>query len=150
MTNQRLPAEWEPQDAILLAWPHKNTPWNWQLDDMVQLYEALVSVICDYADVVIALPETAISEVRERLAAMEIPLEYVYFYPVDSNDTWVRDFGPITVQTDSGMKLLNFEFNAWGEKYAFDLDNQVSKKMQMLDAFLLILNQLMWCWKVVQ
>lgn len=135
MTNQRLPAEWEPQDAILLAWPHKNTPWDWQLDDMVQLYEALVSVICDYADVVIALPEAAITEVRERLAAMEIPLEYVYFYPVDSNDTWVRDFGPITVQTDAGMKLLNFEFNAWGEKYAFDLDNQVSTKMQMLDAF---------------
>jgi agmatine deiminase len=135
MTNQRLPAEWEPQDAILLAWPHKNTPWDWQLDDMVQLYEALVSVICDYADVVIALPEAAITEVRERLAAMEIPLEYVYFYPVDCNDTWVRDFGPITVQTDAGMKLLNFEFNAWGEKYPFDLDNQVSTKMQMLDAF---------------
>lgn len=135
MTVQRLPAEWEPQDAILLAWPHKNTPWNSQLDDMVQLYEALVSVICDYADVVIALPETAISEVRERLVAMEIPLEYVYFYPVDSNDTWVRDFGPITVQTDTGMKLLNFKFNAWGEKYPFDLDNQVPIKLQMLDAF---------------
>lgn len=135
MTNQRLPAEWEPQDAILLAWPHKNTPWDWQLDDMVQLYEALVSVICDYADVVIALPEASITEVRERLGAMDIPLEYVYFYPVDSNDTWVRDFGPITVQTDAGMKLLNFEFNAWGEKYPCDLDNQVSAKMQVLDAF---------------
>jgi agmatine deiminase len=135
MTNQRLPAEWEPQDAILLAWPHKNTPWDWQLDDMVQLYEALVSVICDYADVVIALPEAAIAEVRERLGAMEIPLEYVYFYPVDTNDTWVRDFCPITVQTDAGMKLLNFEFNAWGKKYAFDLDNQVSTKMQALNAF---------------
>jgi agmatine deiminase len=135
MTNQRLPAEWEPQDAILLVWPHKNTPWDWQLDDMVQLYEALVSVICDYADVVIALPEAAIPEVRERLGAMEIPLEYVYFYPVDSNDTWVRDFGPITVQTDAGMKLLNFEFNAWGEKYSFDLDNQVSAIMQVLNAF---------------
>jgi len=135
MTNQRLPAEWEPQDAILLAWPHKNTPWDWQLDDMVQLYEALVSVICDYADVVIALPEAAIPEVRERLGAMEVPLEYIYFYPVDSNDTWVRDFGPITVQTDAGMKVLNFEFNAWGQKYPFDLDNQVSAKMQVLNAF---------------
>lgn len=135
MTHQRLPAEWEPQDAILLAWPHKNTPWDWQLDDMVQLYEALVSVICDYADVVIAIPEAEIPEVRVRLGAMEIPLEYVYFYPVDSNDTWARDFGPITVQTDAGMKLLNFEFNGWGEKYAYDLDNQVSVKMQELDAF---------------
>jgi agmatine deiminase len=135
MTKQRLPAEWEPQDAILLAWPHKNTPWSTHLDDLVQLYEALVSVICDFADVVIALPDAAISEVRARLGAMEIPLEYVYFYAVDSNDTWIRDFGPITVETEAGMKLLSFEFNGWGEKHAFDLDRQVSRKMHMLNAF---------------
>ena len=135
MTNQRLPAEWEPQDAILLAWPHKNTAWDWQLEDIIQLYEALVSVICDYADIVIALPDEALPEVRARLAAMDIPLEYVYFYPIDSNDTCVRDFGPLTVQTNAGMKLLNFEFNAWGKKYAFDLDNKVSENMHKLDAF---------------
>lgn len=135
MTNQYLPAEWEPQDAILLAWPHKHTAWNEQLDEVTQLYEALVSVICDFADVVIALPEEAITEVRAQLAAMDIPLEYVYFYPVACNDTWVRDFGPVTVRTAAGMKLLNFEFNGWGEKYSFELDNQVSIKMQALGAF---------------
>jgi agmatine deiminase len=135
MTNQRLPAEWEPQDAILLAWPHKGTLWGWQLDDVTQLYEALVSVICDFADVVIAIPEADISEVRSRLAAMEIPLEYVYFYPVNTDDTWVRDFGPITVQTPSGMKLLNFTFNGWGEKFKADLDNLTTQKLHELSAF---------------
>ncbi len=135
MTNQRLPAEWEPQDAILLAWPHERTPWREQLDDVVQLYEALVSVICDYADIVIALPEDEIVDVRARLAAMDIPLEYVYFYPVNTNDTWVRSFGPVTVQTDAGMKLLNFDFNAWGEKSACDLDNNVTEALQKMDAF---------------
>lgn len=135
MTSQRLPAEWEPQDAILLAWPHKNTAWDWQLDDMVQLYEALVSVICDFADIVIAIPEEEIPGVRSRLAAMEIPLEYVYFYPVASNDTWVRDFGPITVQTEQGMKLLDFNFNGWGEKFKFDLDNAITKKLYAQNAF---------------
>jgi agmatine deiminase len=28
MSLQRLPAEWEPQDAIMLTWPHKNTDWR--------------------------------------------------------------------------------------------------------------------------
>ncbi|RYY75514.1 MAG: agmatine deiminase family protein [Gammaproteobacteria bacterium] len=135
MINPRLPAEWEPQDAILLAWPHENTGWHDRLDDLEQLYEALVSVICDYADVVIAIPKSLVANVRLRLEAMEVPLEYVYFYEVETNDTWVRDFGPITVQTDSGMKLLDFEFNAWGSKYPFELDNQASKKMFDLDAF---------------
>lgn len=133
MTNQRFPAEWEPQDAILLAWPHKDTAW--ELDDLIQLYEALVSVICDFADLVIAIPETEIAGVRSRLEAMEVPLEYVYFYPIESNDTWVRDFGPITVQTEQGMKLLNFSFNGWGEKFKFELDNAITKKLYEQNAF---------------
>lgn len=135
MISLRFPAEWEPQDAILLAWPHKDTPWDWQLDDVVQLYEALVSVICDYADLVITIPEAEIEPVKTRLAAMDVPLEYVYFYPVESNDTWARDFGPISVQTEQGIKLLDFSFNGWGEKYKWDLDNLISKKLHAQDAF---------------
>jgi agmatine deiminase len=70
MSSQRLPAEWEPQDAVMLTWPHKNSPWDWILDDVVELYEALATVICDYADVIIAVPETQVDEVRARLEAM--------------------------------------------------------------------------------
>lgn len=135
MSHNRLPAEWEPQDAILLAWPHKNTGWKAQLEDLEQLYEALVSVICDYADLIIALPEEDIASVRERLLAMDVPLEYVYFYAVPSNDTWARDFGPITVQTESGMKLLDFTFNGWGKKHPYDLDNSITKTLVSLGAF---------------
>ena len=43
MSSQRLPAEWEPQDAVMLTWPHKNSPWDWILDDVVELYEALIA-----------------------------------------------------------------------------------------------------------
>ncbi|GGY70460.1 agmatine deiminase [Cellvibrio zantedeschiae] len=135
MTNRRLPAEWEPQDAILLAWPHKDTGWSGQLDELTQLYEALVSVICDFADLVIAIPEGEIEDVRARLAAMDVPLEYVYFYPVVSNDTWARDFGPVTVQTEEGMKLIDFGFNAWGGKYPFDLDSKITQRLRELGAF---------------
>jgi len=135
MSNRRLPAEWEPQDAILLAWPHKNTGWREHLEEVEQLYEALVSVICDFADVIIAIPESQLNSVRLRLEAMEVPLEYVYFYTLDTDDTWVRDFGPITIQTDAGMKLFDFKFNAWGSKYSFDLDNRASRNMFELGAF---------------
>jgi len=135
MSLHRLPAEWEPQDAVLLVWPHKNTPWGWLLDDVTQLYEALVSVICDYADLLIAVPEAEIPRVRARLAAMDVPLEYISFHAVESNDVWVRDFGPLTVQTENGLKLLNFTFNGWGEKFTSDLDNQLTEQLVNLNAF---------------
>lgn len=113
MAVQRLPAEWEPQDAILLAWPHQHTNWDWLLDDASQLYEALVSVICDYADLVIAAPESDIEHIKARLEAMDVPLEYVYFYPAEFASSWVRDFGPVGVQTESGIKLLDFSDGAF-------------------------------------
>lgn len=135
MTHQRLLAEWEPQDAVMLTWPHKATNWHPVLEDIVQLYEALVTVICDYADLVIAAPADEIESVRNRLEVMGVPSEYVHLYPVASNDTWARDHGPLTVSTPSGLKLLDFAFNGWGEKHAFILDNQVTQRLFQQGAF---------------
>lgn len=135
MSSQRLPAEWEPQDAVMLTWPHKNSPWDWILDDVVELYEALATVICDYADVVIAVPEAQLEEVRSRLDAMGAPLEYIHLYPCESNDSWARDHGPITVETSDGFKMLDFQFNGWGNKFPHDLDNQISLTLFAQGAF---------------
>lgn len=135
MVRQRLPAEWEPQDAILLVWPHKNTEWNENLSQITQLYEALVSVVCDFSDVVIALPEIEIESVRVQLEAMLVPLEYVYFCPVETHDTWVRDYGPFVVENKQGMLLLNFIFNAYGGKYDAVLDKKITENLYLQRAF---------------
>lgn len=135
MTTQRLIAEWEPQDAVLLTWPHTKTDWSWIIHDVTELYEALATVISDFADVVIALPQDQIDEVKSRLEAMDAPLEYIYFYPIDTNDTWARDHGPLTVQTSQGFKLLDFTFNGWGNKFAAELDNQITRKLFAQGAF---------------
>ncbi len=133
--SQRLPAEWEPQDAVMLTWPHKNTAWNWILDEVTELYEALATIISDYADVIIAAPESELEVIRERLELMGAPLEYIYLYPCDSNDTWARDHGPITVATSNGFKLLDFTFNGWGNKFAHDLDDQITRQLFSQGAF---------------
>jgi agmatine deiminase len=135
MKNQRLPAEWEPQDAVLLTWPHAQSPWQPMLDDVVELYEALATVICDYADLIIAVPQAELEDVRRRLEAMGAEMDYIYFYPCNSNDTWVRDHGPITVETPNGYKLLDFQFNGWGGKFASDLDNQITHQLFSQQAF---------------
>jgi len=135
MSTQRLPAEWEPQDAIMLTWPYKNSLWDWILDDVVELYEALATVICDYADVVIAVPEKHLDEVRTRLEAMGAPLEYIHLFPCESNDSWARDHGPLTVETPEGFKLLDFQFNGWGNKFPYELDDKVSQQLFAQKAF---------------
>ncbi len=142
MSLQRLPAEWEPQDAVMLTWPHKNTDWDWIFEEVTELYEALATVIVDYADLVIAVAPDMIDEVRQRLEAMGAPLEYIHLYPVATNDTWARDHGPMTVELSADdpeaaptMKLLDFTFNGWGDKHAHALDNQISRHLFDQGAF---------------
>lgn len=135
MSTQRLPAEWEPQDAVILTWPHKDTAWNWILEDVTELYEALTTVIVDYADVIIALPSNMIEEVYARLDMMGAPMDYIYLYPCDSDDTWTRDHGPITVETAQGFQLLDFQFNGWGNKFPHQKDNQISQQLFAQKAF---------------
>ena len=38
----RFPAEWEPQAAILIAWPHANTDWAARLGEVEDTYIKLV------------------------------------------------------------------------------------------------------------
>ena len=34
----RWPAEWEPQDAVWLSWPHRRDLWQGGLDELQQTY----------------------------------------------------------------------------------------------------------------
>ncbi|TNF02614.1 MAG: hypothetical protein EP323_08365, partial [Gammaproteobacteria bacterium] len=43
--NIRLPAEWEPQDAIQLTWPHSDTDWQPLLPEVIPIYERLVQLL---------------------------------------------------------------------------------------------------------
>lgn len=61
---------------------------------------------------------------RERLAA-ELEGLPVQFGLAPSNDVWVRDHGPIGVQTPAGLRLLKFRFDGWGGKYPAALDDRV-------------------------
>lgn len=138
MLGQRLPAEWEPQDAIILLWPKNIHDDGKHLANVVKLCEALVSVICDYADVIIALPNNEIENVRLRFKAMSIPLEHIYFYSVTYSDidciTWARDNGPIAVETEQGMHLLQFLFHVNEEKAEIN-GASIFQQLQVQNAF---------------
>jgi agmatine deiminase len=130
LNHIRLPAEWEPQDGVLLAWPHEETDWQPYLEAVQPVFAEIVREISRFERVVIAAPDTEL--VRGQLEKAGTDLERVRLLEVESNDTWARDFGPITIQNDTGVKLLNFGFNGWGLKFPSDLDNRINKKLQML------------------
>ena len=83
MNNNRLPAEWEPQGAVLVAWPHAATDWAYMLDEAQQCYVGMIETISRHAPVIVIAPDT--SEPRKRLA--HVPADRIVFFDVPTNDT---------------------------------------------------------------
>lgn len=123
---RRLPAEWEPAGGVLIAWPHEATDWAYMLDDVQRCYDSLVRAVARHAVAVVIAPDT--SALRSRFS--DIPADRIIFYDVPTNDTWTRDYGPISVRDASGRPIIcDFGFNAWGGKFAYELDNAVTAAM---------------------
>jgi agmatine deiminase len=59
----------------------------------------------------------------------------IRIWPAPTNDTWARDFGPITVLEDGRPLLLDFTFNGWGLKFPADRDNRVTRRLAAAGAF---------------
>lgn len=122
----RFPAEWEPQQAVLLAWPHELTDWNYMLDEVRKCYSEIAHAIVRHARLIVVAPDCTAA--REALA--DIAQDRITYVEIDTNDTWARDFGAITTYDNEGMPVVNdFAFNGWGLKFAANLDNLVTQRM---------------------
>ena len=131
--NPRLPAEWEEQDGILLAWPHLETDWAPYLYEVEPVFVAIAAAASRYGRVLIVAPESGL--IFPRLEAAGAAMERIRLIPLPTNDTWARDFGPITVYDQGRPVLLDFGFNGWGLKFAADCDNQVTRRLLGAGAF---------------
>jgi agmatine deiminase len=130
----RLPAEWEPQDGVMLAWPHPATDWHDRLAEVSAVYAALIRQIIRFEKVLLVAPDP--EEVLAYLSAKNIDMTRISIYQIPTNDTWARDFGPITIEVNNQPVLLDFGFNGWGLKFAANLDNQVTQQLKQLAALL--------------
>ncbi|MDE7153986.1 MAG: agmatine deiminase family protein [Muribaculaceae bacterium] len=124
----RFPAEWEHSDTLLIAWPHENTDWNYMLDEVQKCYLEIVRNATRFGTVIIATPEPA--GVDRQLRESGIDVSRCVLAEVPTNDTWARDFGPITLlDADASPVLLDFKFNGWGLKFASDKDNLITRRL---------------------
>jgi agmatine/peptidylarginine deiminase len=76
-----------------------------------------------------------LQHIDELLAQAGADMKRVRIYIVESDDTWARDHGPITVIKDGQLRLLDFVFNGWGNKFAAQRDNEISNQLHDQGAF---------------
>lgn len=128
--------EWASQSAIMLSWPHERTAWASTLDDIERLYLDLAAVIAKREALLIVCRDTTHrARVRDRLAGCGIASDGVVFGLAEIDDTWIRDYGPITVRRDGKLRLLDFQFNGWSGRYPAALDNAVTRDLHQQGLF---------------
>lgn len=122
----RLPAEWEPQSGVLVAWPHEGTDWAPILDAVEEAYVGLVGAIARHTTAVVIVADDALRRrAASRLEAAGVAPARVRFIEADYDDTWLRDSGPITLRDGNGFVLLDFAFTGWGGKFGASRDDRL-------------------------
>ena len=93
------------------------------LDEITATYETFAREIAKREHLLVVIPKDEAPSTRLS------PLTS-HLLPLRSNDTWARDHGFITLSDDEGhLRLLDFRFNGWGEKFPADLDNAINRHL---------------------
>ena len=139
-SDARFPAEWEPQSAVLIAWPHAGTDWAARLAEVETTYVALVAAITRFQPVVIVVADAALqAHATARLDDTGVDVARVRFVIAPYDDTWLRDSGPVTLASATGhpaFTLLDFRFTGWGGKFEAGADDRLIERLNNLNLFL--------------
>lgn len=119
-----MPAEWEEQTKVQLTWPHKATDWAPILNEAEQCFISIAKAITSYEEILIVADNP--DDVWHKLSDAGCPMKHVRITRCESNDTWARDHGAISIYTPNGWEKHDFCFNGWGLKYPANKDNQIT------------------------
>lgn len=128
MSDFRLAAEWERQKGVMLALPHEGTDWAYMLPSVHACYiDILRALVKHDAKPCLLVPSVSYAS---RVLPHDL-IESIAIVEAEYNDTWIRDYGPLTLKSaKSGeLRLADFGFNGWGLKFAADKDNLVVNRL---------------------
>jgi agmatine deiminase len=128
----RMPAEWEPHAATWLSWPRREgISFPDSFDRVMPALRAMVETLIESEQVCINVCNDA-HETEARQVLRRLPMERISFHVIPTNEPWCRDHGPIFLTRDLDPKLaiLDWDYNAWGNKYPpFNLDEVVPTRV---------------------
>jgi len=132
------PAEFAPQRAMWLSWPHKEASWPGKIDKIYDPYCEFVLRVARHQKVCINVMDAtmhhdAIRKLTQATYALksrdlDTLIDNITFYYHPTNDAWCRDHGPaFLLHSERNEKVIvDWGYNAWGDKYPpYDLDDVI-------------------------
>jgi agmatine deiminase len=117
----RVPADWEPRLATLLAWP--GVERRDLQKQLVEFYCQLITRLRRHEPVWLLVPPDEKVAIAALLGGED---ESLHLEPLLTNDLWMRDAAPISAVDRQGRTVfLDGNFNGWGGKYPHELDRLI-------------------------
>ena len=130
ITPTCLVPEWAEQSAVFIAWPYAEGDFMPWLAAVEQTYRHIAVEVARRERLIVACRSDDHRESIEAvLKADGVELRQVRFVIMPYNDVWVRDTAPLSVQGQSGARLLDFRFNGWGGKYEHADDAAIARNL---------------------
>ncbi len=130
-----LPPEWNKHYGTWTTYPQNPETFFDRIEQARDEFCQMVKYVSEGEKVHINVNDEKIKEdLEKRLQKFDAVKKNIFIHIIPTNDAWCRDYGAIFVKDKNEWIGLDFEFNSWGGKYPYELDNQVAQKMcQILD-----------------
>ena len=129
MEKYRVPAEWEKHYGTITTYPQAYETFFDRLENAKNTFVQMVKLISEGEKVFINVnDENTKEELENKLKKMDANQKNIQIFINPTNDAWCRDYCPIFVK-NSQIKALKFRFNAWGNKYPYQLDDEAGRKI---------------------
>lgn len=123
-----MPAEWAKHEATWLTYPKNPDSWPGKIETIYPSYHLFVKTLAECEMVHINVDDdTMLQHVKKELHAIGTNMQNITLHLIASNDAWCRDHGPAFLlnHNNSNRAIVNWNHNAWGGKYPYELDTQV-------------------------
>ncbi len=131
-----MPAEWARHEATWLTYPKNPDSWPGKIETIYPSYHLFVKVLAESEVVHINVDdERMLHHVKAELEEVDCNMQNIRLHIIPSNDAWCRDHGPAFLlnRNDAARRaIVNWNHNAWGGKYPYELDTEVPVRIHEL------------------
>ena len=136
----RWPAEWEPQRATWLAWPHNSEDWPGKFAGIEWVFCEIISWLTRSERVGLIVADAAAEgAARHALELVGVDCGRIDFLVAPTNRSWTRDFVPTWLLPGAprasgagaaqGLGAVKWQFNGWARYPNFELDEVAGQRV---------------------
>ena len=127
----RMPAEWENQKSVWIAWPYNKYDWPGLYKFIPKVVLEIINKISKYQTVNL-ITHKKVKNIKKLIQLSKI--KNINFHKIKTDRIWLRDSGPIFLINKKSRKklILDFKFNGWSKYSNFVNDDKITNKISKI------------------